>query len=145
MKDPINILIHGLDDNKQELELIQRKFEKENFTNFKLFNSVESFINEFTCNVAMAIVDFVLSSGMNGLDIFKRIDEINPGCYKIMLSGFASADDVITFNRKGVDDFVNKNNGDYLQELVEIVRTKADLAEHRTYFYNKYKTEQNGV
>ena len=47
---------------------------------------------------------------MNGMEIFDKIKETNPGIPVIMLSGQDKGEIVLELARKGIDDYIIKDN-----------------------------------
>lgn len=141
MSEQINILIFVLDDQKQELDLIKRSFDKNGITNYNLYDSSEVFLNEFNEDVHLTIVDYLLVSGESGMDVVKKINRINPLCHNIIVSGYANADTVIEFFRNGVSDFVSKNNEDYLDDMVEAVKRALPSIQRRVDIAKKWRLQ----
>jgi CheY-like chemotaxis protein len=47
---------------------------------------------------------------MNGMEVFDKIKELKPDIYVIMLSGQEKGEIVLELARKGIDDYVIKDN-----------------------------------
>jgi DNA-binding NtrC family response regulator len=143
MNQSIDILIHGLDDNKHEVELLHRFLLKENILNYKLFTSKEKFFEEFNKKVQMAIIDLNLGNSIiEGMDVLCKIKDLNKNCHTIAMSGFYNPDDVIELGRCGTKDFVNKNKSNYLTDLLNIITREAPRLKAKFEFLNEFKQQQ---
>ena len=62
----------------------------------------------------LIILDYIFQNYgqkvMNGMEVFDKIKEVNPDVPVIMLSGQDRGDLVLEFAKKGVDDYVIKDN-----------------------------------
>lgn len=106
-------LIFIVDDDPIINTLIIRRFASEGY-------SVEAFENGEVClkalnkNPDLIILDYFFVSGnkelMNGMEVFDRIKELRPETPVIMLSGQDKGEIVLELARKGIDDYVIKDN-----------------------------------
>lgn len=140
LAEQITISIYVLDDQKDDLDLICRRFEKEGIINCKYFIDHDKFIEEFYRGVDLSIVDFSLATTKTGMDIIDEVLEVHPFGYHIMVSGAASPKDVAAFFRDGVDDFVLKDF-EFYDELVVAVRRALPLVERRRRIAKKWWPE----
>jgi DNA-binding NarL/FixJ family response regulator len=65
-------------------------------------------------NPDLIILDYLFVKGdqqfMNGMEIFGKIKELQPGTPVIMLSGQDKGEIVLELARKGIDDYIIKDN-----------------------------------
>jgi len=106
-------LIFIVDDDSFINNLVIKRFSSEGY-------HVESFENGEDCLSALSkkpdlvILDYFFVSNneelMNGMEIFEKIKEIRPETPVIMLSGQDKGEIVLELARKGIDDYVIKDN-----------------------------------
>ena len=106
-------LIFVVDDDPFINTLVVKRFASEGF-------KVESFENGEDClkslirNPDLVILDYFFVNNnkelMNGMEIFDKIKITNPEVPVIMLSGQDKGEIVLELARKGVDDYVIKDN-----------------------------------
>jgi two-component system, OmpR family, response regulator len=106
-------LIFIVDDDSFINMLIVKRFASEGY-------QVEAFINGEAClssldkNPDLIILDYFFSDTdtelMNGMEIFDLIKERKPDLPVIMLSGQDKGEIVLELARKGIDDYVIKDN-----------------------------------
>jgi len=106
-------LIFIVDDDPFINTLVVKRFTPEGFR-------VESFLYGEECLKAMdkkpdlIILDYYFTKPghtvMNGMEIFDKIKAINPDILVIMLSGQERGEIVLELARKGIDDYVIKDN-----------------------------------
>ncbi len=87
MKEPINVEIFVIDDDKSTTDVIAVIFDQNGITNYRLFNRSEDLLAALTDDVHICIVDYKLKNDINGLDLIKKIVKKNRHCWFIMLSG----------------------------------------------------------
>lgn len=86
-RDPIEIQIFAIDDDKSMTDLIGHILTIGGYENYKLFNNPDDLLAELNENVHICIVDYMLHDEMNGLELIKKVVKINRHCWFIMLSG----------------------------------------------------------
>jgi two-component system OmpR family response regulator len=106
-------LIFVVDDDPVINSLVVNRFTTAGY-------KVEAFENGEDCLTALnrkpdlIILDYFFVSNkkelMNGMEIFERIKEIQPETPVIMLSGQDKGEIVLELARKGIDDYVIKDN-----------------------------------
>jgi DNA-binding response OmpR family regulator len=108
-----NKLIYVVDDDPMITTLVVRRFGTENFK-VEAFGSGEECLEALGRNPDLIILDYFFLSNsrelMNGMEIFDRIKEIRPQTPVIMLSGQDKGEIVLELARKGIDDYVIKDN-----------------------------------
>ena len=106
-------LIFIVDDDPFINTLVMKRFTPEGFR-------VESFLYGEECLMAMnrkpdlIILDYYFTKPgeivMNGMEIYDKIKEIDPDVLVVMLSGQERGEIVLELARKGIDDYVIKDN-----------------------------------
>lgn len=107
-------LIFIVDDDPFINKLVVRKFSDEGF-DLEAYESGEECLDAINKNPDLIILDYFFSSNagkkvMNGMEVFEMIRNIKPGLPVIMLSGQDKGDVVLELARKGVDDYIIKDN-----------------------------------
>ena len=106
-------LIFVVDDDPVINTLVARRLSSEGYT-------VVTFINGEDClkalgrNPDLIILDYLFYSDkgqmMNGMEVFDRIKEALPDLPVIMLSGQEKGEIVLELARKGIEDYIIKDN-----------------------------------
>jgi CheY-like chemotaxis protein len=106
-------LIFIVDDDPIINTLIVKRFSSEGY-NVLPFESGESCLEALDKNPELIILDYFFMSNsrelMNGMEIFGKIKETRPEIPVIMLSGQEKGEIVLELARKGIDDYVIKDN-----------------------------------
>lgn len=119
---PLNIMTYLLDDDKDITELMRDVFKENGLENVQFFNKGRDFIENLNEDVHIAVVDHYLNNGVTGLDVLMKVNEINPDCIKIAVSGLTDEKIIIEYiNKGGVTHWVRKDNENYLEELVKYI------------------------
>lgn len=96
-----------VDDNSNQLILIRKHFEKNLNYHVDTCSTPESFpINDFN-NYDIIVTDMMMPQ-LDGLDLLKKIKEINPNIPVIMLTAHSSVSLVVKFMKDGGTDYVEK-------------------------------------
>ena len=105
--------IYVVDDDPVISTMIVRRFESEGYK-VEAFRYGEDCIKELDRNPDLIILDYFFVDGdnkvMNGLEIFDEIKISKPDTPVIMLSGQERGEIVLELARKGIDDYVIKDN-----------------------------------
>jgi two-component system, OmpR family, response regulator len=106
-------LIYVVDDDPFITMLVVKRFSTEGYRIID-FNYGEDCLKALNKNPDLIILDYIFhKSGqevMNGMEVFDKIKEIKPDVPVIMLSGQDRGDLVLELARKGIDDYVIKDN-----------------------------------
>ena len=117
-------LIFIVDDDPFINNLIVKRFSADGFK-VEAFETGEDCIKAIGNNPDLVILDyFFVSNGrqfMNGMEIFQKIKEKKPKVPVIMLSGQDKGEIVLELARKGIDDYIIKDNNliDNLQNAIQ--------------------------
>ncbi|UCG27114.1 MAG: response regulator [Bacteroidales bacterium] len=117
-------LIFVVDDDAFILELLKRRFSSEEYE-IRTFLFGEECLQDLHQNPDLVILDYLFlkpeQQVMNGMEIFNKIKEFKADLPVIMLSGQDRGDIVLELARKGIDDYVIKDDG-----LIENLKTAMD-------------------
>lgn len=116
-------LIFFVDDEPMFINLMEYTFKCKSEYNIKTFNSGEECMEHMYMNPDLVVVDFFLNTGdsqMTGMDLVKKIREINPATFLVFLSG--NDDDAVINEAKnlGVEKYIIKD-GYFIDNLIECV------------------------
>jgi two-component system, OmpR family, response regulator len=106
-------LIFIVDDDPVISRLVVKRFKSEGY-NIEAFEYGEDCLQAFGRNPDLIILDYYFINKerqvMNGMEVFDRLKELNPDIPVIMLSGQEKGEIVLELARKGIDDYVIKDN-----------------------------------
>jgi len=106
-------LIFVVDDDPFINKLVVKRFTSEGYR-LESFEFGEDCINALDKNPDLIILDYFFVNKekevMNGLEVFNKIKKIKPAVPVIMLSGQDKGEIVLELARKGIDDYVIKDN-----------------------------------
>jgi len=106
-------LIFIVDDDPFINMLVVKRFSSEGYK-IDAFESGEDCLKALGRNPDLIILDYLFVKGdqelMNGMAVFDKIKEKNPDMPVIMLSGQDKGEIVLELARKGIDDYVIKDN-----------------------------------
>ena len=106
-------LIFIVDDDPFINMLVVKRFTTEGYR-LEAFAYGEDCLNALNHSPDLIILDYFFVNGgkevMNGMEVFDRIKEIKPDMPVIMLSGQERGEIVLELARKGIDDYIIKDN-----------------------------------
>lgn len=106
-------LIYVVDDDPFINMLVTKRFTSEGYK-VDSFSYGEDCIKALDKNPDLIILDyfFVSKDGevMNGMEVFDKIKDLKPDMPVIMLSGQDKGEIVLELARKGIDDYIIKDN-----------------------------------
>jgi len=116
-------LLFFVDDEPMFINLMEYTFKCRSGYSVKTFYSGEECMENMYLKPDLVVVDFFLSSGdsqMTGMDLVKRIKEINPATFLVFLTG--NDDDAVINEAKnlGVEKYILKD-GYFIDNLIECV------------------------
>ena len=122
-------LLFIVDDDQFINTLVVRRFEAEGFR-VEAFTYGEECIKALNRNPDVVILDYYFISNdqkvMNGMEVLDKIKELKPETPVIMLSGQEKGEIVLELARKGIDDYIIKDNNliDNLKNAVNEIFNK---------------------
>lgn len=106
-------LIFIVDDDPFINMLVVKRFTSDGYR-LEAFSFGEECLNALNKNPDLIILDYYFVNNdrkvMNGMEVFDKIKEIKPDMPVIMLSGQDKGEIVLELARKGIDDYVIKDN-----------------------------------
>lgn len=106
-------LIFIVDDDPFINMLIVKRFTSEGYR-LEAFLNGEDCIKALNKNPSLIILDYFFVNHerevMNGMEVFDKIKEIKPELPVVMLSGQEKGEIVLELARKGIDDYIIKDN-----------------------------------
>ena len=106
-------LIFIVDDDPFITKLVVKRFAPEGYR-VEAFDYGEDCLRSMNLKPDLIILDYYFTKQgetvMNGMDVFDKIKEIAPEVLVIMLSGQERGEIVLELARKGIDDYVIKDN-----------------------------------
>jgi two-component system OmpR family response regulator len=106
-------LIFIVDDDPLINTLVVKRFTSEGY-HVEAFENGDDCLNALSRNPDLIILDYFFVSGnkelMNGMEVFDKIKKVRPETSVVMLSGQDKGELVLEFARKGVADYVIKDN-----------------------------------
>jgi CheY-like chemotaxis protein len=106
-------LIFIVDDDPFINMLVVKRFTNEGFR-IEAFSYGEDCINSLNKNPDLIILDYYFVNNdrkvMNGMEVFDKIKELKSDTPVIMLSGQEKGEIVLELARKGIDDYIIKDN-----------------------------------
>lgn len=106
-------LIFIVDDDPFINMLVVKRFTSEGYS-MEAFSYGEDCLNALGKNPDLIILDYFFVNNdkevMNGMEVFDKIKEAKPDLPVIMLSGQEKGEIVLELARKGIDDYIIKDN-----------------------------------
>ena len=106
-------LIFIVDDDPFINILVVKRLTSEGYR-LEAFEYGEDCLKAIDKNPDLIILDYFFVNNdrkvMNGMEVFDKIKELKPGTPVIMLSGQEKGEIVLEFARKGIDDYIIKDN-----------------------------------
>lgn len=106
-------LIFIVDDDPFINMLVVKRFTSDGYR-LESFEYGEDCLKALDKNPNLIILDYFFVNNdhkvMNGMEVFDKIKEIKPDLPVIMLSGQEKGEIVLEFARKGIDDYIIKDN-----------------------------------
>ncbi len=111
MSSPKTIFI--IDDDPVISKLLEKRLTAEGYL-VKTFEFGEDCLEALVEKPDLVVLDYLFSKSgrevMNGMEIFDRIRKADISTPVIMLSGQGKGDIVLEFARKGIEDYIIKDN-----------------------------------
>ena len=108
-----NKLIFVVDDDPFINMLVVKRFTSEGYK-LEAFSYGEDCLKSLDKNPDLIILDYFFVNNdkevMNGMEVFDKIKKIKPDVPVIMLSGQEKGEIVLELARKGIDDYIIKDN-----------------------------------
>lgn len=106
-------LIFVVDDDPFINSIVKKRFSSEGY-NLESFDYGEDCLGELHRNPDLIILDYFFVNKnievMNGMEVFEKIRKLKPQMPVIMLSGQEKGEIVLELARKGIDNYIIKDN-----------------------------------
>lgn len=129
-------MIFFIDDDTEELKLIEHHLLKNGVKDFKMFINARDFLKEISPSTIVVVIDHDVKDTVTGFDIMKRVLEINPICYPIIVSGNDSPRIIMRYMNNDGFRYVLKNDAGYLDSIVKYIREAQDRIKKVTEYFN---------
>lgn len=127
--EEINLVTFILEDDEVLQVMIEEVFRLNGIQNFKLFtNSTQLLQNDV---IDICILDYYLGEKLDGMAVMKILRERNPDCYVIIMSGQTDCKVIKDFLNARADAYVDKNEPNYLSQLVQYVQIGLSATKRR--------------
>ena len=105
--------IYIIDDDPVIVKVLVKRLTAEGYI-IKAFDYGEDCVEELNSKPDLIILDYLFTKSdkvvMNGMEIFDKIKKTDKTIPVIMLSGQEKGDIVLAFARKGIEDYIIKDN-----------------------------------
>ncbi|MBI4633589.1 MAG: response regulator [Deltaproteobacteria bacterium] len=127
-----------VDDVKEQLELAVRILGKLNYRVTTASSGAEAveYLKHHTAD--LIIMDMIMEPGMDGLETYKKILEINPKQKTIIVSGFSETDRVSQVRELGVRAYIRKPYS--MERLGLVIRRELDKTEEKGESENRQRS-----
>lgn len=121
---PLVIMTYLLDDDEEIIDLFREIFEANGLDNCEYFSKGKVFMDNLNENVHICVVDHDLRNGVTGLEILEKVNQLNPDCKKIVVTGMEDNNLTIEYvNRCKIDQWIKKDfKSTYIQKLVDYIK-----------------------
>ncbi len=142
--EQINIAVYGLDDNEDDLFVIEQIIKKRGVKSYHLFTNKEEFLKALKEGIHVVILDHNLPVG-TGLEILQDIKRKNKETFAIGLNVVDDPSILKAYIKAGIDDWVDKNDLDYKEQLDESLTKGLAAATGKVRFYQYMMAQVNGI
>jgi DNA-binding NtrC family response regulator len=113
-----------IDDDKLFLTSLSHQL-KDTFRKVEAFSTGEEFLKQLKKGPCVIILDYYLNScykdAMNGLEVLKKIKQVNPKAEVIMLSSQEKMEIAVDTIKHGAYDYIVKNHNVFLRTKLSII------------------------
>ena len=96
--------------------------------NLSIFTQAEEALKEFREDMADVVLLDIKMPGMNGIELLKRLKEIDEDIEVIMITGYGTLDSATEAMRYGASAYINKpfNRNEFLEIIKERIKKKGE-------------------
>ncbi|MFH1156742.1 MAG: response regulator [Pseudomonadota bacterium] len=132
-----------IDDEEAIVRLLSMSLRSDGYTTFTACSG-EQGIEVFKTEAPDIVITDIKMPGMDGLEVLRRVKEMDPGKEVIIVTGHGDIDSTITALQRGASDFINKPVRDEalsiaLERAKEKIRIREQLARHTEDLENKVR------
>jgi len=120
-------LIFIVDDDEAFTKLIKKELFKADYNTIETFSKGSDCIANLSKKPDIVFLDYTLEPEMNGLEVLKKIKEVNKGIYVIMFTAAERIELAIDSLRMGAYDYVIKNENCFIKivnRIKKIIKEK---------------------
>ncbi len=131
MKDFKNPTIFVVEDDPAFSTLIKKELQRHNFTNVEVFSTGDACLKKISEHPDIVLLDYALGkTGMNGLEVLKRIKAQSPQTQVIMLTAYDKLEIAIDSVKNGAYDYVLKSETAFerLNNLIKRIIKQNEIA-----------------
>jgi DNA-binding response OmpR family regulator len=127
MADQKDIKIWVLEDDKDDRESIQEALIKHNIGPFQMLEKTHQLFAKLKGHLDIMIVDFHLKADLEDGDrVVQKLKNDCEDCYAIVISTLETKKEFIRVIRARADDYVDKEELDWTEELVKAIKIGKD-------------------
>jgi DNA-binding NtrC family response regulator len=104
---------------------LERLFKKKGFKVYSLDEFDQAIATATKYSLDVALLDIRLKSGKSGIELLKKLKQIEPDLVIIMITGYGSIDTAVTSMKEGASDYILKPIDN--RKLVELVYKNIEL------------------
>jgi FixJ family two-component response regulator len=135
-----NIIIQTfvLDDDFVLLKNIAESFELAKIENYRLFDNESDFFKAINKDVMVCVVDYWLGDKITGIDVIKKVLEINHKCRFVVISAKPiELEELIQVKNYGPIPFISKVSENFNDDLLMFVKRSVTLATQERELYRE--------
>jgi len=112
-----------LEDDEDHRDWIEAALKKAGIWPYSMFANSNDLLGKFTRDHYLLVLDLRLSENRDGAEVVKEVRDINPDAYIIIISGQNEPKVFIQLIKIKANDYVDKNNKGWLDELVISIKS----------------------
>lgn len=140
----IRIVTYVLDDDWEELKQLQVFLNNLRGCNVQLFRTIDTFVAAIEQGCHIAIIDYQLGAGIDGIDVGRMVLDRNPLCFLVMLSSREDKQTLVRAINTGFRYYVDKRDPGYRTQVAAVVERQMEQIQMRCAIYEKYKNRLEG-
>lgn len=107
-----------LDDDDNLKTVMEITFALRNFVDYEWYRESNDLLENLTDETQVVVIDYMLSEhDLDGISVIKKVKEINPVCYCILMSNQNTKKVIIDAYDSGCDKYIDKSDINYVDQL----------------------------
>jgi DNA-binding NtrC family response regulator len=107
-----------LDDDYTLQDAMEAIFQQKNFVDYEWFHDPKELFDSMNDNTQVVVIDYILEwHTENGIEIIRKVKEINPICHCILMSNQTNKKVIIDAYDNGVDKYIDKGDPEFVTQL----------------------------
>jgi DNA-binding NarL/FixJ family response regulator len=132
-------IVYLLDDSQDFTQAVKETLDRKRvFDEVRAFNDVDDFLQHMNPDVYVAIVDFYMPK-LNGLEVTRKIKQIQPDCLVIIVSINEQQQLPISFLSERFMGYVSKSDDYYITKIVDLAKNHFELMRAMLKMKKKYE------